>query len=401
MTVEDFCVAQELIEEIHADLDLDEDGITDEEVNRRKTRIFVGGLRFGSEDHVLHDYFDQFGPIKEAVVIRDRKTGLSKGYGFVTMTEEMNALKAISDKAPKLDGRRCNVNLAYIGQKKKPPSKKNDFRFKEIGPSSPTNYYLNGLHPPQLVTKNGHYPFLGLPPLHGCQPIYHFAPSPTTAYENHNTCDPYMHHSPMTPISPIYPQTIFFSQPMILSPSPLNNNNSYAYPPPTLSPNSDCDKNTIADNIAPIAPVASSPSSFTSMTVSHQPPDIVPITSHNVTGGPIIMAQKSPMNGNAIVLNSHHDHVGTSYQTLNNNNLPTVNGSSNTHLIQNNNHMINGNSSHLFNGNHVMNGHNSVTTFVTSPLASPSTHPTNQNHVFHYQPQQQHYLAHRDMIHQM
>lgn len=37
------------------------------------------------------------------------------------MTEEMNALKAISDKAPKLDGRRCNVNLAYIGQKKKPP----------------------------------------------------------------------------------------------------------------------------------------------------------------------------------------------------------------------------------------------------------------------------------------
>lgn len=85
MTVEDFCVAQELIEEIHADLDLDEDGITDEEVNRRKTRIFVGGLRFGSEDHVLHDYFDQFGPIKEAVVIRDRKTGLSKGYGFVSV----------------------------------------------------------------------------------------------------------------------------------------------------------------------------------------------------------------------------------------------------------------------------------------------------------------------------
>ena len=44
----------------------------------------MGGLKFASEDHVLHDYFATFGKIKEAVVIRDRKTGLSKGYGFVS-----------------------------------------------------------------------------------------------------------------------------------------------------------------------------------------------------------------------------------------------------------------------------------------------------------------------------
>lgn len=40
------------------------------------------------------------------------------------MYEASHALKAIVNKSPKLDGRKCNVNLAYIGQKKKPPSKK-------------------------------------------------------------------------------------------------------------------------------------------------------------------------------------------------------------------------------------------------------------------------------------
>ena len=83
--VPDDCpLGAEEIQEIYNELDLDEEGITDEEVCRRKTRIFVGGLRFASEDCVLHDYFAQFGPIKEAVVIKDRNTGLSKGYGFVS-----------------------------------------------------------------------------------------------------------------------------------------------------------------------------------------------------------------------------------------------------------------------------------------------------------------------------
>ena len=39
------------------------------------------------------------------------------------MVCDTSALRAIVDKSPKLDGRRCNVNLAYIGSKKKPPSK--------------------------------------------------------------------------------------------------------------------------------------------------------------------------------------------------------------------------------------------------------------------------------------
>lgn len=80
----DFIFSPEEIQEIYDDLDLDEEGITDEEVLRRKTRIFVGGLKFESEAIVLDEYFSTFGKIKEAVVIKDRITKLSKGYGFVS-----------------------------------------------------------------------------------------------------------------------------------------------------------------------------------------------------------------------------------------------------------------------------------------------------------------------------
>ena len=66
------------------ELDLDEEGLTKEEIKKRKTKIFVGGLKYSSKDDVLKEYFSQFGEIEEAVVIYDRESGLSKGYGFVS-----------------------------------------------------------------------------------------------------------------------------------------------------------------------------------------------------------------------------------------------------------------------------------------------------------------------------
>ena len=66
------------------ELDLEEEGLTEEEIKKRKTKIFVGGLKYSSKDDVLKEYFSQFGEIEEAVVIYDRESGLSKGYGFVS-----------------------------------------------------------------------------------------------------------------------------------------------------------------------------------------------------------------------------------------------------------------------------------------------------------------------------
>ncbi|KAF1743244.1 hypothetical protein MXB_3464 [Myxobolus squamalis] len=91
----------------------------DEDYEQRKwTKLFVGGLPFSSNDFALHKYFSKFGEIFEAVVIRDRITGASKGYGFVTMKEKSSAEMAVLNPYPFIDGRRCNVNYAFLGAKK-------------------------------------------------------------------------------------------------------------------------------------------------------------------------------------------------------------------------------------------------------------------------------------------
>jgi len=81
------------------------------------TKIFVGGLPYHTTDQSLREFFEQFGDIEEAVVITDRQTGKSRGYGFVTMSDRAAAERACKDPNPIIDGRKANVNLAYLGAK--------------------------------------------------------------------------------------------------------------------------------------------------------------------------------------------------------------------------------------------------------------------------------------------
>ncbi|KAK5855090.1 hypothetical protein PBY51_005225 [Eleginops maclovinus] len=81
------------------------------------TKIFVGGLPYHTTDSSLRKYFEVFGEIEEAVVITDRQTGKSRGYGFVTMGDRSAADRACKDPNPIIDGRKANVNLAYLGAK--------------------------------------------------------------------------------------------------------------------------------------------------------------------------------------------------------------------------------------------------------------------------------------------
>lgn len=49
------------------------------------TKVFVGGLAWETHSETMRHYFEQFGEILEAVVITDKNTGRSKGYGFVSV----------------------------------------------------------------------------------------------------------------------------------------------------------------------------------------------------------------------------------------------------------------------------------------------------------------------------
>lgn len=55
------------------------------------TKVFVGGLAWETGRETMRSYFEQFGEILEAVVITDRQTGRSKGYGFVSGQLQMHS----------------------------------------------------------------------------------------------------------------------------------------------------------------------------------------------------------------------------------------------------------------------------------------------------------------------
>ena len=78
-----------------------------------KRKLFVGGISFNSTDDSLRSFFEQAGTVEEAVIIMDRQTGRSKGFGFVTMATEEEAAAAIDKlNGQELDGRAISVNVA-------------------------------------------------------------------------------------------------------------------------------------------------------------------------------------------------------------------------------------------------------------------------------------------------
>ena len=77
------------------------------------TKLFVGGLSWGTKDDTLRAEFEKAGTVEDAVVITDRMTGRSKGFGFVTMATAEEAQAAIDMWHEKeLDGRKVIVNEA-------------------------------------------------------------------------------------------------------------------------------------------------------------------------------------------------------------------------------------------------------------------------------------------------
>ena len=76
-------------------------------------KLFVGNLPFGISDFELEDLFKGYGEVTSAKVIVDRRTGRSRGYGFVEMGTEDLAQQAIEAlNGTELKGRPINVSLA-------------------------------------------------------------------------------------------------------------------------------------------------------------------------------------------------------------------------------------------------------------------------------------------------
>jgi len=77
------------------------------------TRLFVGNLSFDVSDDDLRQAFSEAGSCSSASIVRDRMTGKSRGFGFVEMTTEEEAKRAVSTlNGRDLQGRAMNVSEA-------------------------------------------------------------------------------------------------------------------------------------------------------------------------------------------------------------------------------------------------------------------------------------------------
>ena len=74
-------------------------------------KLFVGSLSWDTKDEGLRAAFEKFGTITEAKVISDQASGRSRGFGFVTFTDDAAAAKAKTEMdGTMLDGRAIKVD---------------------------------------------------------------------------------------------------------------------------------------------------------------------------------------------------------------------------------------------------------------------------------------------------
>ncbi len=80
---------------------------------RMAQKIYVGNMNYATTEDSLKNAFSQYGEVVSAVVIRDRYTEQSKGFGFVEMADDGAAEAAIAGlNGTEFEGRRIRVNQA-------------------------------------------------------------------------------------------------------------------------------------------------------------------------------------------------------------------------------------------------------------------------------------------------
>lgn len=78
----------------------------------KEYKLYVGNLSYDSRENDLRDYFSRYGNVDEAIVVMDRETGRSRGFGFVTMASDSALQEVLKVNSHELGGRNLKVNRA-------------------------------------------------------------------------------------------------------------------------------------------------------------------------------------------------------------------------------------------------------------------------------------------------
>lgn len=78
-----------------------------------QSKIYVGNFSYGVTEEELNELFSQYGAIQELNLIKDRETGRSRGFAFITYDSQKNAENAITSvNGIEFKGRNLTVNMA-------------------------------------------------------------------------------------------------------------------------------------------------------------------------------------------------------------------------------------------------------------------------------------------------
>lgn len=77
-----------------------------------QNKVYVGSLSYDVTTDDLQSFFGQYGDIEETRLITDRETGRSKGFAFITYTNQNGAQAALVANGLELQGRKIRVNIA-------------------------------------------------------------------------------------------------------------------------------------------------------------------------------------------------------------------------------------------------------------------------------------------------
>ena len=133
-------------------------------------KVYVGNLPFTVNDDKLRELFGAFGEVTEATIIKDKFSGRSKGFGFVTFANDEDANKSIAEMNKKqIEGREITVNEAKPMDPNSRPPRRN-FGGDRGGGYSPHVWphlvpapHANGQGHPRRGGKHAHGPLAGNP----------------------------------------------------------------------------------------------------------------------------------------------------------------------------------------------------------------------------------------------
>jgi RNA recognition motif-containing protein len=102
-------------------------------------KLYVGNLPWSVDDNALKELFASYGEVEEAALIKDKFSGRSKGFGFVTFKDDEAAQKAIAEMNKKeIEGRPLTVSEARPMVPRDNASRNNSEESQEVPSANPS-----------------------------------------------------------------------------------------------------------------------------------------------------------------------------------------------------------------------------------------------------------------------